>query len=352
MKSRISRMLALAGVAALVSAGCNVNPQQASEAAQRVMTVAAQITPGAVETVIASSPLGTAAPVAPAQAPLVYARCITRGETALLQSPGEGAMELAALASRSIITAFGRTADATWVLGWDASDVRGWLPAAIIGCTAPVQDLRATDAGFLLTPTVAATQPPTSESTTEATAEATLPASVLTDTATVTAETTPEMTATEAAAQPATEAATQAPTETPLPPATTASATETPLPATATRAPTVLPTGTPAPTATAVSATAAAPARVITVVVTATPAQVRDLRCIVTPGTPVNLRSGPARADSLLATLPAGTRFLAQGRNADATWLYGFTEFQMPGWLIASSVECDGNPAQLVEVDR
>ena len=96
---------------------------------------------------------------------------------------------------------------------------------------------------------------------------------------------------------------------------------------------------------------------VITVVVTATPpqgtpAQVRDLRCTVTPGTPVNLRNGPARTAKLLDTLPASTRFLAQGRNEDATWLYGFTERQMAGWLIASSLECDGNPAELVEVDR
>lgn len=330
MKSGISRLLVAGGVAVLLTSGCNVDPQQASQAAERVMTVAAQITPEAVETAIAASPINAtaqvAAPAAPAAAPLVYARCITRGETAFLQLPQAGATQAAALSSRSIITAYGRTADATWVLGWDASAMRGWLPAASIGCTAPVEDLSVTDAGVLLTPTAMAL----AEVTTEATRVATV-------------ETTANMTATTTInVVTATPAATLEPT-----------ATEAPIP-TQTAFPTTVLLPTALPTQAPLSATVAptSPLRVITVVVTATPSQVRDLRCEVTPGTPVNLRNGPARDAKLLDTLPAGTRFLAQGRNEDASWLYGFTERQMPGWLIASSVECDGNPAQLVEVDR
>jgi hypothetical protein len=346
MNHRISRLLALAGVAVFVTTACNVNPEQAGQAAERVMTVAAQITPGAVETAIGSSRLATSAPAAPAQAPIVYARCITRGETALLQTPAQGATEMAALSNRTIITAYGRTPDAAWVLGWNADDVTGWLPATIIGCTAPVEELRATEAGLLLTPTAVVA----AASTEEATAEATpAPAGVLTDAVTATAEATVEATVTELPIA----------TETALP-------ADTPMPATETSEPTALvtatdmATSTPAPTRMASTATTSPastplePGRVITVVVTATPSQarVRDLRCTVTPGTPVNLRGGPARTERLLDSLPAGTRFLAQGRNEDATWLYGFTERQMPGWLIASSVECDGDPLQLVEVDR
>jgi hypothetical protein len=370
MKSRLSRLLALASATALITTACSVDPEQASQAAERVMTVAAQITPGAVETVIASSPLGTAMPAAPAEAPLVYARCITRGETALLETPEQGATEMVTLNSRTIITAYGRTPDGAWVLGWNADDVNGWLPASIIGCTAPVEDLRATAAGLLLTPTAVVAALSTEEVTPEATLE---PAGVFTNEVTLTPESTLETTATASPEATATE----------LPIATeTAQPTEMPLPATETSEPAAFPTATervtrtPAPTRMASTATAlpattnpAAPARVITVVVTATPprstvlvplpedrgsgeSQVRDLRCIVTPGTPVNLRGGPARTERLLGTLPAGTRFLAQGRNEDASWLYGFTERQMPGWLIASSVECDGNATQLVEVDR
>lgn len=369
MKSRISRLFVAAGVVALLTAGCNVNPQQASQAAERVMTVAAQITPEAVETAMASSPVGTPAVVAIAESPIVYARCITRGTTTLLQLPQDGATEAAPLGSRSIITAFGRTADAAWVLGWNAANARGWLPASIIGCTAPVEDLRVTDAGLLLTPTVMAvaeaTTAATSEATLEATSEATQtpPATVMINAVTATPEATLESIAT---AAPATSAAT--PTEAPIPTAT-ALPTDVPIP-TAAPTRTTLPTATPL-AALAATAAPTSPVRVITVVVvvTATPpqtsvlvpqpeekktgeAQVRDLRCTVTPGTPVNLRNGPARAARLLELLQPSTRFLAQGRNADATWIYGFTERQMPGWLIASSVECDGDPAQLVEVDR
>jgi hypothetical protein len=345
MKSRISRLLALAGAVAFATTACSVNPEQANEAAQRVMTVAAQITPGALETTVASSPLSAAAPAATAAPALVYARCITRGEVTLRALPEEDAAEVAPLGSRSIITAFGRTADQAWVLVWDASEARGWLPATIIGCTAPVEELVATNAGLLLTPAA------------EAVAEApaatpdappTQPSLALTRTVDV-ATTAPQATAeaTQAAGAATSETATPVATETTLP-------ADTPVPATATRAPATVP-AMPARTATPAAAATLAPAQVITVVVTATPAgqaTVRDLRCEVTPGTPVNLRSGPARAERLLITLPAGTRFLAQGRNEDASWLYGFTERQQPGWLIASSVECDGEPAQLVEVDR
>lgn len=338
MKQGVSRLLIAGGVAVLLTAGCNVDPQQASQAAERVMTVAAQITPQAVETAIAVASTNVApaddtiaAPATAAAAPLVYARCITRVEMALSQLPQEGATEVAQLGSRSIITAFGRTTDATWVLGWNAGELRGWLPARDIGCTAPVEDLRVTDAGVLLTPTAVVVAQVLPEATAETTAEATLEATLE-----VTAETT-EM-----------PAVTRAPTFTATPRLTqTAAATRTPLPTDApppTQAPT-LPASTPtvAPTS---------PVRIVTVVVTPTPAQMRDLRCEVTPGTPVNLRNGPARDADLLDTLPAGTRFLAQGRNENAGWIYGFTERQMAGWLIASSVECDGDPAQLVEVDR
>jgi hypothetical protein len=343
MKSGISRLLIAGGVAVLLTAGCNVDPQQAGQAAERVMTVAAQITPEAVETAMAlastsaapaDETLATPAPVS--AAPVVYARCITRAATALLQLPQAGATEAASLSSRTIITAFGRTADATWVLGWNADEVRGWLPAKSVGCTAPMEDLRITDAGVLLTPTAA------------------VMAEVVQD---ATAEVTAEMTATTMInAATATPAATQAPTATQAPAATATAAripTRTASPS-VTPVPTDAPRSTPAPTLSPVAATAApaTPARIITVVVTPTQTQVRDLRCEVTPGTPVNLRNGPARDARLLDTLPAGTRFLAQGRNEDAGWIYGFTERQMAGWLIASSVECDGNPAQLVEVDR
>lgn len=344
MKSGISRLLIAAGVAALFTTACNVDPQQASQAAERVMTVAAQITPDAVETVMASSAQNTPAAIVQAEAPLIYARCITRGETALTQLPEDGATETAPLGSRSIITAFGRTADAKWVLGWNADDMRGWLPASIIGCTAPVEELRATDAGVLLTPvavakvTTEATTEAVVETTAEMTAEATPPATVMINIVTATSEATLESTSTDAPAATVTEA--PIPTATALP-------TDVPIP-------TAAPTRTALPTTTSLAATTtpASPARVVTVVVTATSAQVRDLRCTVTPGTPVNLRNGPARAAKLLDTLQPGTRFLAQGRNEDATWIYGFTERQVPGWLIASSVECDGNLAQLVEVDR
>lgn len=320
MKSRNLRLLIVAGVVALLTSACIVDPQQAGQAAERVMTAAAQITPEAMETAIASAPLSAG----PEEAPTVYARCITRSKTALLQLPQEGATEAAALGSRSIITAYGRTTDAAWVLGWDAGEVRGWLPAKIIGCTVPVEDLRATDAGILLTPTAIVVAAAT-------------PAATAEETSTAAVEVTAEMAATPDIA-----------TEAPLP-------TETALP-TDLPTPTASPTRATLPTPTALAATAApTPAsRVATVivVVTATPAQVRDLRCTVTPGAPVNLRKGPARTATLIDTLIAGTRFLAQGRNEDASWIYGFTERQMPGWLIASSIACDGDPAQLVEVDR
>lgn len=337
MKHHISRLLAIAGVATLISTACSVDPEQAGQAAERVMTVAAQITPGAVETVMASSPLGTPAPAAPAEAPIVYARCITRGETALRQEPSEDATEMAALSNRTIITAYGRTADGNWVLGWDAGKVDGWLPASIIGCTAPVQELRATDAGVLLTPTAEVIAESTLSSTIEETVSP--PATEPAEASTGTPEPTLEPLATLAPEATATESIEMTPE---ILPTTMSIATITPEPTEAQALPTLAPATTQSDE----------PARVITVVVTATPAQVRDLRCTVTPGTPVNLRGGPARTENLLGSLPAGTRFLAQGRNENASWLYGFTERQTPGWLIASSVECDGDPAQLVEVDR
>jgi uncharacterized protein YraI len=73
---------------------------------------------------------------------------------------------------------------------------------------------------------------------------------------------------------------------------------------------------------------------------------------VVTPGTPVNLRRGPARTERLIGALPEGTNFVAFGRNEDATWLYGATPRRTFGWLIASAVACQGDVGRLPVVDR
>jgi uncharacterized protein YraI len=78
----------------------------------------------------------------------------------------------------------------------------------------------------------------------------------------------------------------------------------------------------------------------------------QQVRCVVTPGTPVNLRRGPARTERLLGTLRAGAPFVVTGRNEAGDWLYGVTARGTIGWLITSAVGCESDANKLPVVDR
>jgi hypothetical protein len=305
---------------------------------------------------------------------LIYALCIVRAPSQLLIEPSTNAPFTGEVQAREVITAYGRTSDAQWVLGWNKADAYGWVTANAIGCTVPIPELMPTESNVLrLTPIAVAEQNATPADTAATTSPTAVPTTALT-------------------AAPADTVAPPQPTATPLP-ATSTSTTEptaTSAPVATAPLPTLAPTDTAfPPVATALPAATLAPVaqatpivivQVVTVVVTVTaaPAQptmlptlattqqpatstptaiptlvvLQELRCVVTPGTPVNLRTGPARTERLLGQLREGAPFVVAGRNEDGSWLYGVTARGTIGWLIASAVSCEDDVNKLPVVDR
>ncbi len=359
--TRPARWIGLMGVIALVLSACSsANTERAGQAAEVILTRSAGGTPADVDatsTVAASSALTVtvAANTTPAKATplppgvqitatpsLVYARCLARQAAEMRTQPNDTAPIVTSLAARDVFTAYGRTLDAGWVLGWSNDQAFGWAPVAGVGCTVPIAELMPTEPNvLLLTPTgvavaqVDATATQSLVPTTEATqTPAIVPSPVpLTDTpipiapAPTTAP--PISTSTVAPTVAPTETPTTElqplPTQTPfvviqvvtvvvtvLVPVIAPEATATPRPApTPTSVPTLVPTVVP------ILAPTVPPAP------TSTPdAVAQGLSCEVTPGTPVNFRLGPSRTDRLIGTLRSGTSFTARGRNDDGTWLY------------------------------
>lgn len=369
-----------------VTACSNNNAVRVNETTVKILTVVAEqtvqadaspspaatgsaATPGSLDT-----PAASPTPVVPTptpELPLVFARCIVRAASPTMHlEPAESAPVAAPLAAGEIITAYGRTSDNRWVLVWNGNVTFGWVMADVMGCSAPVEELRPSDPDALLitltprvttTPTTdtgmamvtraaSPTAPPAAPPTVAAT-----PSPVPSDTPAPTPTTAPlpEITATEATTvTPAPEAiATAAPaigptviiqivtvtvivtvTAAPVAPVATAAP-----PTTATSPPTLAATPTPSPTA--------QPSPTMTPAIAAEGA-VR-LECVVRPESSVNLRSGPARTEQLVGNLRSGTVFTATGRNEDGTWLYIITPRETSAWLIAGAVRCNGQVRDL-----
>lgn len=292
----------------IVLTACSGDAQTTAQTAEKVMTRIADTTPGTPDPTATPGPSPTPIP------PVVYARCIVRAENQanMYLEPGDLTPITAQLANREIITAYGRTADANWVLGWNAASTTGWVSAQSIGCTVPVQELRPTEAKVLLTPIPGATQAATAKP-----AETAGPSQPATETP--------------AAQSPAT-----------APSAAVVSPIATPTEA----APAIEPSGT-------VTSTSELTATVETTPTTGAPTvAVAEIKCVVTPGAPVNLRRGPGRTFRSLGTLRPGSEFNASGRNQDGDWLFGTTARGTEGWLIASSVKCEGDVASLPATDE
>jgi hypothetical protein len=345
-------MPALLYLAALTLSACaNADPERLNRAAQVILTRSAA--EGGIAATQAPSDPNAPRPtfaVVTATPSLIYALCLVRDAAPLRVQPDASVAPAAELAAREIITAYGRTADALWVLGWNKDDVYGWVTADVVGCTVPTAELFPTDPNVLLAePGVAVAEQPASTpiaapepTATALPTETAAPEPTATALPTETAAPQPTATLVPAAQQPTViiriitvvVTVTAAPAE----PAAMPTLTQAAQPS-----PTIAPTTTPQPTD-----AAAAP----TTVSTATASAPVDSECVVTPGTPVNLRRGPARTERLLGSLPEGTAFIAFGRNEDATWLYGATPRRTFGWLIASAVACLGELARLPVVDR
>jgi hypothetical protein len=361
------RQLATVFVTMLLVSACGAaDAERMNQAAEVILTQSANVT---VESASVGGASATETPRPPgmvvtATPSLVYARCLTREAATMHVQPDASTALVIALAARDIFTAYGRTQDAAWILGWRNAEAYGWTPATNVGCTIPIPELMPTDPRVLLTPVAVAqvdtptapamgsaaetptpvpspapltdTPPPPTESPT------TVPTETATDTAIDTATATPVVLTTETAI-------TVLPsTSTPvvqIQVVTVVVTVTVPVYIEVTAAPTALAT----PTAIAPATSAVTPTTAPVAVATQTD---RGLACEVTPGTPVNFRLGPSRTDRLIGTLRPGTQFLALGRNDDGSWLYGEGPRSTSGWLIASSVQCNGDAAALPLVDR
>ncbi len=364
------RMIGLVCATAIVLSACSqADTERANQAAEVILTQSADATPQASDATPATSTSSsttnttvtadTNTPLPPgvritATPSLVYARCLVRQATEMRALPNEAATVVIALAARDIFTAYGRTIDAGWVLGWRNDQAFGWAPAAGLGCTVPIAELMPTEPNvLLLTPTgvavaqVDATAAPTPTVAPVATTAEATQASV----STATTAPVPSPAPVTDTPIPPTKAPTLAPTEMqPLPTQTpfvviqivtvVVTVTVPAIEIDVTATPLLTPAPTPAPT---IAPTLEPTAEAITA---------QGLACKVTPGTPVNFRRGPSRADRLIGTLRAGTPLIAQGRNDDGTWLYGLGPRSTSGWLIASSVACNGDMTALPVVDR
>lgn len=375
---RRRQFLALVCLAALTLSACaEADPEQMNRAAQAILTRSA-------EQGMVSPTRPTADPNAPqptlgvvtATPSLIYALCIVREAAELHPQPNAAIAPVAELAAREIITAYGRTADVQWVLAWNKDRTSGWVTAGLVGCTVPTAELfptapdalAAQPAAVAAAPTDVPTPVPPTAAPTEVPTQAAAPTDVPTPV--------PPADAPTQAAAPTDVPAPVLPTETPAvadaptetattPPAEAPTQAAAPTPIIIIQIVTVVVTVTAAPAEPAVAATLAPPAPTpipsptfaptttpVTPEPTAAPATPIDSECVVTPGTPVNLRRGPSRTERLLGALPEGATFVAFGRNEDATWLYGATARRTFGWLIASAVACQSDVQALPVVDR
>lgn len=321
MRTRLASLAGLTCLASLILAACasGRGANLSSEATSRILTavatraMATQAAAPSAAVSSASSPTEAASPT-PAEPtatpppPMVFARCIVRAELPMRQEPVDAAQVTAALQSSDIVTAYGRTANGQWILIWNREVVFGWIPSAVLGCSAPFEDLRPTEPDVLLTPYPTAMPPALMAGAKTATP---MPAAI---------------------------AAAAAATPTPA-------ATQTPEPTAAEAPPVPAPEATVSPMATLVPETASpTPA----VAVTESPAE--PLACVVAIDRALNLRAGPDRTARLLGQLRPGAKFNAAGRNADATWLYGATARGDFAWVIASALRCEGDPGGLAVV--
>ncbi len=341
-----------AATALLWLAGCgSVSPDQANEATERLLTRAAEVTleaqtsqaaPTAAtsdeETASAPepspappTPSATLAPTPTPNLPPIYARCIIRSRTDMRLEPNSRAALVAQLNAGEVITVYGRTRNRQWVLGWNRDDRFGWVAtdSRQIGCSVPVAELKPAEPDVLVkaaatpTPLVLAQAPrtPTAPKPT-----ATLAPSPLEPTFAL-----PDETATPAPLSPTADVLQLEATPAALLPGEVAS--QSPIIVTVIVTVTA-PPATPLPTPTTVYGV------------------VSGLNCTVTPGTPVNIRRGPSRNERLLGSLLPGGAFRAQGRNEDASWLYGTAQNGIIGWMIASGLTCEGDTRDLAIVDR
>ncbi len=380
MRLTALRQIATVLVAMLLVSACGAaDAERMNKAAEVILTQSANVTVDSAAVQRASTPETPLPPgaIVTATPSLVYARCLAREATTMHVQPDASTAMVIELAARDIFTAYGRTQDAAWVLGWRTEQSYGWASAAVVGCTVPIPELMPSDPNVLLTPIAVAqveTSTPTTSvaSPTSSTNETGTPVpspAPLTDTPppptevpTVAPMDAPTLVPTETAITvlPSTATPTSAVAAT-APPEAIASATPVvqiqvvtvvvtvtvPVYIEVTAAPTPLVTPTPLALPTATATTAATATSALT-----PPQSALGLACEVTPGTPVNFRLGPSRADRLIGTLRSGTQFLARGRNDDGTWLYGEGPRSTSGWLISSSVQCNGDIAALPVVDR
>ena len=385
-------LIGLAGVAAIMLGACSsTDTDRASKAAEVILTSTSGDASTAAET-----PTGTSAESASATAQtpqsthaivtatpsLFFARCLAHEATQMHREPSADAVVVVDIKARDIFTAYGRTLDAKWVLGWVGAQDFGWTDASNVGCTAPITELKPAEPNALLLTPVAtavaiaqAETPTPPASATAAIATQTLTPVAPTAAPTVVPTTVDTMTASPAPSE--TSAPEPSVTTTPIPPTTVpptavpptlvSVSTSTPaipaatLPAAqpevrvitivvtvlVTPSPAVVPTEAPTPTsppATAMPATTQA--------ASATEVAVTALSCEVTPGTPVNFRRGPSRLAKQIGVLRQGTPFIAQGRIEDGSWLFGVGPRNTPGWLIVTAVQCSGDVTQLPVVDR
>jgi uncharacterized protein YgiM (DUF1202 family) len=186
----LCRLLCWVGCAALLLSACKIDPEAAVRISARMEA-----------TRQASLPSPTPLPPNP-----FLAMCIVKSTTRLnlRQAPDQAAASVATVANRDVLSVTLRSEDAKWVYATTVKRVDGWVLAASLGCTVPVEEM------------VFPTRTPSVASIAAQTAEALLP------------------TQTRAPASPTpTQAATLPPTATPL----VLTPTGTPIP----------PTNTPAP---------------------------------------------------------------------------------------------------------
>lgn len=343
MRSRFTKtpLVLSLSVAALVLSACAAqNGSQANRAVERLLTVVASATPKAedatVETPAAAvpgTPTVTLEPTPTPDPPPIFARCITRAALTMHLEPMDDAPVLANLALREVFTVYGRTLNTQWVVGWNASQVYGWVRTQNIGCSVPIVELKPMSARLLVevapTPEAVA-QAPTQPSPTETpvpTATPIPPTSTPTPVPTPQPEVTPTPTA-----QPLAGAITPIP----LPiipgapvPLITVEVPIGPTPLVLVLAvtvvnPEVLQTPTPASTL---------------VVPTPTQAPV-ELQCRVTSTTAVNIRRQPSRDAERVGVLLTSGEWVARGRNADTSWVFGTSREGVTGWVIASALSC------------
>lgn len=358
MHSFLRPLLVSAALASFI-AGTACSPttaEQANRAAERLLTAVASATATSLD----ASPSARLEETQPSQGatptpdlPPIFARCITRAALVMYIEPSTTADVVTQLKAREVFTAYGRTRNAKWVIGWTTNRDYGWVSTERVGCSVPIIELKPTDPQLLvrITPTpevVAMAERPTATTLpSPSTEEPSPPSAASSPSLALISETplpTPESVATSTSTPiPVSGDEQDKPsfTKATAPPATEVSLSTSPLRL-------VLRTGEPFTLQLSIEGTP----YLLTLLlepqprITPTPQPFGFLICRVSSTSNVNVRAAPSREAARVSTLAPGRLVQTFGQSADGSWLLVRLD-GVRGWVIAEALQCEGDRALL-----